>query len=78
MVGGVPYVPGHVVRRVTNEDHSYGSPRAYISHPGISSRTVKIGRMNWTLHGLAAVIAVGALALIADGGTLLLIAWIIR
>jgi hypothetical protein len=73
------YVPGEDTRWVANGDHSSPEPRGYIPDYGIRSHRVTIDPpVDWLGRGLLAVIAVGALALIADGGTLLLIAWLTR
>jgi len=61
--------PPEGLRYVTAEDQSIAQPRADIPDPGIWSR--------WVDEGMWAVLAVGALALIADGLTLWFIAWLI-
>lgn len=79
MTPHVVYVPGHYARTVTDEDHSFRTPRGYISDRGIQShRVISRPPTDWIGHGLLAVIAVGALGIIADGATLLLIAWMGR
>jgi hypothetical protein len=71
MRAGVVVVPGSLERRVTNEDQTLPTPRA--ETPNRSLR-VAIDRLG--THGLAAVIVVLALSVIADGGILMLIAWL--
>lgn len=79
MTNHVVYVPGHYARTVTDEDHSSLTPRGYISDRGIRSHRVASGPpTDWIGHGLLAVIVVGALGIITDGATLLLIAWMSR
>jgi len=75
-VGLVPCVPGDAARSVTGNgqkvvtrEYKSRISRAYTRK---QSRRVAIAR--WESFGLLAVIAVLALAVIADGGTLLLIA----
>lgn len=77
----VPVVPGYPVHSVTGNGQNdvtrqYRRP---IPRAGTHRRprTVTIApRMDWNAHGILAVVAVAALAVLADGGALLLIAWL--
>lgn len=76
MLGGVPYVPGDYPRSVTFEDQTIQIPRA--STPNWLQRVTNGPPAGWNSLGILPVIAVGALGLIADGGTMFLIAWLTR
>jgi hypothetical protein len=76
----VPYVPGPGVRSVTGNGQKVVTRQYECPNPGPGthrrSRPVTITPpTDWNTHGILAVIAVLALALIADGATLMLIAW---
>jgi hypothetical protein len=70
---GVPYIPGHPARRVTDEDQTIRIPR--LDTP-IRSRFVQDPR--WSARGVLAVAAVLALAVITDGGLMILLGWWMR
>lgn len=79
-IGRVVYVPGHAAHSVTGNGQKdvtrqYECPIPRAETPNRSLR-VTIDRLS--THGLAAAVAALALAAIADGVTMLLLAWLIR
>lgn len=69
----VPYIPGHMERRVTNEDQTPRIPR-----PSTRNRSPLVMDGKWGARGILAVAAVLALSMIADGATLMFLAWATR
>jgi len=72
----VPYVPGNDVRSVTGNGQNDVTSQYMCPDPraGTHRRSPRV-TTDWSSHGILAVIAALALALTADGGMLLLIAW---
>ena len=70
----VPYIPG---RAYCPPRGDWPGWRAVVDSPpdGYQGDHRAAGT-DWSGHGILAVFAVGALGLIADGGTLLFIAWL--
>jgi len=78
----VPYVPGgrvyrsEAARSVTGngQKHVTGGYKCPDSRAGTHRRSPRV-TTDWSSHGILAVAAILAIALIADGGALLLTAW---
>lgn len=75
----VPYVPGPSSRSVTeigqkDVTHEY---RHVDSRAGTNRRSRRVA-IDWNGHGILAVVAALAVAVLADGATLTLIAWLQR
>jgi hypothetical protein len=76
MVGGAPCVPGDSVRRVTFEDQTIPIPRA--STPNWLQCVTNGPPAGWNALGITAAAAALALAVTADGATLIALGWITR
>ena len=70
-IGRVVYIPGQDVLTVTDEDQTMPIPR-----PHTHKRSPLVMDPRWGARGVLAVWAVLALAMITDGGILMLLAWL--